>query len=100
MPSTAATAVLRRGLPAARDVGGPVVTSPAVTLKTVWRREDLVASEDGGGCWAEGGGGGGTEKRARSCASVSRIREVMSWFERRAFVKILGGGKLCIGQSI
>lgn len=37
--------------------------------------------------------GGGTEKRARSCGSVSRIREVMSGVERRALVKILGGGK-------
>lgn len=41
-----------------------------------------------------GGGGGGTEKRARSCGSVSRIREVMSGVERRAFVKIFGRGKL------
>lgn len=49
----------------------------------------------GSGCGAEeGGGGGGTEKRARSWASVSRRSEVMSWFARRAFVKILGGGKL------
>lgn len=41
-----------------------------------------------------GGGGGGTEKRARSCGSVSRIREVISGVERSAFVNILGGGKL------
>lgn len=90
--------MLRRG--PAREVGGPVVTSPAVTLKTVWRREDLLAgagSEDCGWC-AVGGGGGGTEKRARSWASVSRIKEVMSWLERRALVKILGGGKLWLGQ--
>lgn len=40
------------------------------------------------------GGGGGTEKRARSCGSVSRIRLVMSGAERRALVKIWGGGKL------
>lgn len=40
------------------------------------------------------GGGGGTEKRARSWGSVSRIREVMSEAERRALVKILGGGNL------
>lgn len=43
---------------------------------------------------AGGGGGGGTEKRARSCASVSRISVVMSGLVRRALVKILGGGKL------
>lgn len=41
-----------------------------------------------------GSGGGGTEKRARSWGSVSRIRVVMSGVERRALVKILGGGKL------
>ena len=41
-----------------------------------------------------GGGGGGTEKSARSWGSVSRIREVMSCVERRAFVNIFGGGKL------
>lgn len=94
--------MLRLGPPAARDVGWPVVTSPPVTLKTVWRREDLdegSGAEDGGGsgcCWVveDGGGGGGTEKRARSWASVSRMSEVMSWLERRAFVKILGGGNL------
>lgn len=40
------------------------------------------------------GGGGGTEKRARSCGSVSRIKAVMSWDARRALVKILGGGNL------
>ena len=45
-------------------------------------------------CRIWGGGGGGTEKSARSCASVSRIREVISGLERRALVKILGGGKL------
>ena len=43
---------------------------------------------------AAGGGGGGTEKRARSWASVSRMRDVMSWLDKRAFVKILGGGNL------
>lgn len=43
------------------------------------------------------GGGGGTEKRARSWVSVSRIREVMSGVERRALVKIFGGGKLWWG---
>lgn len=51
--------------------------------------------EAGSFCGAEAGGaGGGTEKRARSWGSVSRRREVMSWFARRAFEKILGGGKL------
>lgn len=61
-------------------------TSPDVTLKTVWRRE-----EDGlgsGAIWVGGGGGGGTEKSARSWGSVSRIKAVMSWLERRALVKI------------
>lgn len=46
------------------------------------------------------GGGGGTEKRARSWASVSRIREVMSGLERRALVKILGGGKLLVSCDV
>jgi len=40
------------------------------------------------------GGGGGTEKRARSCGSVSRMREVISGVESSALVKIFGGGKL------
>lgn len=40
-----------------------------------------------------GRGGGARWKRARSCASVSRIRAVMSWVERRALVKILGPWK-------
>lgn len=79
-----------------------MVTSPALTLKTVCRREeDLVAAAGCCCCWGssgceegEGRAGGGTEKRARSWVSVSRMREVMSWFERRALVKILGGGKL------
>lgn len=84
-----------------------MVTSPALTLKTVCRREEDLAGffcgsaaavEDGGCCCWAGWGGGGTEKRARSWASVSRIREVMSWFERRALVKILGGGKLPRGS--
>lgn len=43
-----------------------------------------------------GGGGGGTEKRARSCASVSRMRDVMSWFARRELAKIFGAGKLAL----
>jgi len=70
------------------------VTSPLATLKTVCRREDC----EGAGCGVEAvgtGWGGGTEKRARSWGSVSRIREVISAVERRALVKILGGGKLC-----
>ena len=71
------------------------MTSPAATLKTVWRREEgLGGSGFGVGRAMAGGGGGGTEKRARSWASVSRMREVMSGLERRALVKILGGGKL------
>jgi hypothetical protein len=68
-----------------------VVTSPPdATLKSVWRRDFLLSSRYG----FEEEIGGGTEKRARSCSSVSRIREVMSGVERRALVKILGGGKL------
>lgn len=56
---------------------------------------------EGSGCgWADGGGGGGTEKRARSWVSVSRIREVISWLERRALVNILGGGKLFMISSL
>lgn len=74
-------------------MGAPVVTSPEETLKTVWRRPGARAAGSGWGA-VEGGGGGGTEKSARSWGSVSRRREVISWFERRAFVKILGGGKL------
>lgn len=61
-------------------------------MKTVCR---LPEGLGGSGFWlVAGGGGGGTENSARSWASVSRIREVMSWFARRAFVKIFGGGKL------
>lgn len=37
---------------------------------------------------------GSMEKRARSCASVSLIRAVMSWEFSKALVKILGGGNL------
>lgn len=44
--------------------------------------------DEGAGC------GGGTEKRARSWGSVSRIRDVISGVERRAFVNIFGGGNL------
>jgi hypothetical protein len=79
---------------APRVVGGPVVTSPDVTLKTVLRREGFLVSSPEAAEVEDGVGGAGTEKRARSWASVSRIREVMSWLERRAVVKILGGGKL------
>ena len=69
-----------------------MVTSPPATLNTVCRRDDGFG---GSGFWlVAGGGGGGTENRARSCASVSRIRDVMSWLERSALVKILGGGNL------
>jgi hypothetical protein len=73
--------------------GGPVVTSPPATLKTVCRRADGFGASAFLWCVAVGGGGG-TEKRARSWASVSRIREVMSGLESRALVKIFGGGKL------
>lgn len=73
-----------------------MVTSPAATLKTVCRRETLLCSGGGSG-FVDGGGGGGTENRARSWVSVSRISEVMSWLESRAFVKILGGGNLHSG---
>lgn len=48
----------------------------------------------GGSACLGAAGGGGTEKRARSCASVSRIRLVMSWVCSSAFVNILGGAKL------
>ena len=41
-------------------------------------------------CDLEGTGGGAIEKRARSWASVSLIRAVMSWWVRRAFVNCLG----------
>lgn len=72
-----------------------MVTSPDATLKTVCRRpEDFFFSGSVGLRVVEGGGGGGTEKRARSWGSVSRMRDVMSWFERRALVKIFGGGNL------
>lgn len=76
-----------------------MVTSPPATLKTVCRRDEGLG---GSGFWlVAGGGGGGTEKRARSCASVSRMSDVMSWLERRALVNILGGGNLVeeTGQS-
>jgi hypothetical protein len=90
------------------------VTSPDDTLNTVCRRLDLgfslafsppppppaAAAADAGSLVALSaleavGGGGGTENRARSWDSVSRMREVMSSPPRRAFVKILEGGKLC-----
>lgn len=55
------------------------MTSPEATLKTVCRRpEDFFFSGSVGLRIVEGGGGGGTEKRARSCGSVSRMRDVMS----------------------
>ena len=91
--------MLRRAGPLRVELGGgPVVTSPAATLKTVWRRDEGLG---GSGFWlVAGGGGAGTEKRARSWASVSRMRDVMSWLERRALVKILGGGKLGLGDLL
>ena len=76
------------------------VISPSATLKTVWRRLEGLSVE---GVLLEGYpwvGGGGTEKRARSWGSVSRIRVVMSRVERRALVKILGGGKLVVSVSV
>lgn len=80
------------------EVGGPVVTSPEDTLKTVWRRRVvdglLTSSGFGGGTVDECGGGGGTEKRALSCASVSRIRDVISVLERRALVNMPGVSNL------
>lgn len=89
-PRTAATAVLRRG---GREV--PLVlavTSPDETAKTVCR---LLLVFSGYGVLAEAEAwGGGTEKRARSCGSVSLIKRVMSVVLRRALVKIFGGGKL------
>lgn len=73
----------------------PAVTSPAATLKTVWRRDlESDLGEVYGVEEVVGSGGGGTEKRARSWASVSRMSVVISGVERRALVKILGGGKL------
>lgn len=85
--------MLRRGAtPPLPVLLADVVTSPDATLKTVRRREDDLAGSGGGA--VTGGGGGGTENRARSWASVSRISCVMSWLERRALVKILGGGNL------
>jgi hypothetical protein len=72
-----------------------VVTSPEATLKTVWRLpDDFFFSGSAGLRIVEGGGGGGTEKRARSWGSVSRMRDVISWLERRALVKIFGRGNL------
>lgn len=67
-------------------------------MKTVCRRflglVSISAGFEGFAVAAAAGGGGGTENRARSWASVSRIKDVMSGFESRALVKILGGGKL------
>lgn len=75
------------------------MTSPEATLKTVRRRLcGASGSEEKGwddwGLVVAGGGGGGTENRARSWDSVSRMRDVISWLERRALVNILGGGNL------
>lgn len=68
---------------------------PPAGLKMVLRR---LVDADGSACLG-GAGGGGTEKRARSCSSVSRIRLVISWFWRRAFVKIFGGANLACCQT-
>ena len=40
-----------------------------------------------------GNGGGARWNRALSCASVSRIKAVMSWVDSRALAKILGPWK-------
>jgi hypothetical protein len=97
-PSTAATAVLRRGprtvagrwwampllLPLSNALpgreGGPLLGGKMVVRRVDEEEASLRA--------------GGTEKRARSWASVSRMSVVMSWGWRRALVKILGPGKL------
>jgi hypothetical protein len=103
-PSTAATAAFLRGAPprappppppaaAAAPPTPPAARNPAVAGPTVVRLR-----EDG----AEGAAAAArvTVKSARSWASVSRMRAVMSCGWRRAFVKILGGGKLpvLVGQ--
>lgn len=69
-----------------------MVTEPEATLKTVLRRV-VPDVDESGEVWVVDGGGG-TEKRARSWDSVSRIRAVISWLDRSAFVKIFGGGNL------
>lgn len=96
-PRMAATAVLRRGARTALAPPPPILPLPLVlALKTVLRRLWLLleVKGEGSGWEAAGLGGGGTEKRARSCDSVSRIRVVISCWWSRAFVNILGGGKL------
>jgi hypothetical protein len=72
-----------------------VAPGPPLGLKMVLRR----LLEVGGSACFGAAGGGGTEKRARSCASVSRIRLVMSWFCSSALVNILGGAKLDGAQN-
>lgn len=67
-----------------------VAPGPPLGLKMVLRR---LVDVGGSACFGAAGGGG-TEKRARSCASVSRIKLVISWFCRSALVNILGGAKL------
>lgn len=67
-----------------------VAPGPALGLKMVLR----LLEDVGGSACLGAAGGGGTEKRARSWASVSRIRLVMSWFCSSALVNILGGAKL------
>lgn len=67
-----------------------VAPGPPLGLKMVLRR---LVDVGGSACFGAAGGGG-TEKRARSCASVSRIKLVISWFWRSALVNILGGAKL------
>lgn len=57
----------------------PAVISPLCTLNTVCRRVEAFGSGAVAGCdCSVAEAGGGTEKRARSCGSVSRIRAVMS----------------------
>lgn len=89
LPRIAATAVFRLGARTAFAPPPIVLPLPALLgSKTVFRLLDADS------CALGAGGGGGTEKRARSCDSVSRMRAVMSWGCSSALVKILGGGKL------
>lgn len=69
--------------------------APPLGLNMVLR---LFADGAGSVCLVAAGGGG-TEKRARSCSSVSRIRLVISWFCSNALVKIFGGANLGRVQS-
>lgn len=72
-----------------------LVPPPPLGLKIVLR---LLVDGAGSACLGAAGGGG-TEKRARSCSSVSRIRLVISWFCSNALVNIFGGANLGQVQS-